>query len=165
MLRKIGSKLDQAIKTVCGILLFICLAASTIDIINRFILGSSVPWAHEVSIWSCIIFTFLFTGIITLNGTHISSDLVDNYIKGYPKAVIKLCNLLATLLFCAIACYGGIRYALYLLRWNVTTDLGVWTVPLWPMHMASIGLGMLIATAYCLVAIIKAVKSFGANET
>ena len=159
MLKKLGVKIDQSIKTICGVLLLICLAASSVDIANRFFIGSSVPWAHDVSIWSCIIFTFLFTGILTLDGTHISSDLVDNYIKGYPKAIINLFNLLATFIFCAISCYGGIQYALYLYRWHVTTDLGVWTVPLWPMHIASIGFGMMIATGYGLVAMIRAIKA------
>lgn len=164
MLKTVGIKIDQGIKIVCGILLFICLGSSTIDIFNRFFIGSSVPWSHDVSIWSCIIFTFLFLGIVTLEGTHISSDLVNNYLRGYPKFIINCLNLLATFFFCAISCYGGIQYSLYLLRRYVTTDLGVWTVPLWPMHMSSIGLGMLIASVYTLIALVRMVKSIKSDE-
>lgn len=67
---------DQALETLCVVLMLGAAAVATLQVFCRYVLNASLPWPEEVAIWLFCWAVFLGMGLITGRGTHIAIDLL-----------------------------------------------------------------------------------------
>ncbi len=158
-IRNVGSGLNGGVQHIGGgVLLVVCLLASVADVGNRFLVGKSLPWSHQISIWAVIASCFIITGLITWEHSQINASFFFQRLKGLAKKITNQTNLASELIFCGLALYGGIRNVSLLMQRGTSVTLGMWTVPWWPIMLSCVTIGLFIAILYIIATFVHDLK-------
>lgn len=144
-----------AAKAICAALLAIMLVVSLVEIVRRYILGHSFPWAEEL-IRYCIV------GVASLGGAAVyreagglvSFDLVQTHIYGKLRLVLEMIINTIVLGFSAYMLVNSIQTVLTpSIQRQISIGLGI--SMFWPYLPIVIGMGILIILSlekYCRIA-------------
>ena len=113
-LLRVVRKLLAIIRGLSGVLLVCSVAVNFANIIGRYLLHSSLPWAEEVMLYLMVGCVFLGSGMVTWSGHHIRMDIV---VRLMPEKVQAALSLISDLVFLVIA------IALIIFAWPVIRQL------------------------------------------
>jgi C4-dicarboxylate transporter DctQ subunit len=88
------------IRVVAGILLVCSVAINFANIIGRYFLHASIPWAEEVMLFLMVGCVFLGSGPVAWSGQHIRMDVI---VRLMPARVRAALDLFAELVFLVTA--------------------------------------------------------------
>lgn len=158
-LRTTGKSINSSLKHYCAAFMMICFLASAVDVINRIILGYSLPWSHDLSVWCIAVIGFTFTGMITMEHTHISVSFLYQLVKGLPHKILTIIFTGLEVIFAVMVFYAGYDIVTSLYQRGITTLLGEFSIPRWMIYFLSVFLGMLAASVYGIITLIRDIKT------
>ena len=82
--------LTVVIRVVAGVLLIGSVAVNFANIIGRYFLSASIPWAEEVMLFLMVGCVFLGSGLVGWSGRQIRMDAVVSLLPFRLRAVIEL---------------------------------------------------------------------------
>lgn len=105
-----------------------------VQVVSRFVLGSSLSWSEELARYVFIWLIFLCLGAVTVRGEHIAIDiLTDRMPAGAQRVLGQICLVLAFAINCALL-VKGFEIAF------VIADLGqtsaALSLPMWIVYAA-----------------------------
>jgi len=113
------SKCSRAAAGIAAIirgLLIVVLSVMTLlifaNVVLRYVVGSSIPWAEEAARYLMIWLTFLSSGLVMRHGGHISIDYLNQKLPRKAALALNLFNLVLILVCCVVIGYFGVRYAM-----------------------------------------------------
>jgi TRAP-type C4-dicarboxylate transport system permease small subunit len=94
--------LTAVIRVVAGALLIGSVAVNFANIIGRYFLSASIPWAEEVMLFLMVGCVFLGSGLVGWSGRQIRMDAVVSLLPIRLRAVIELVSDLVLIASCAV---------------------------------------------------------------
>lgn len=123
-----GSRVAEWIAGIIRYLVIGVLGLMTVlifaNVVLRYAVGSSIPWAEEAARYLMIWLTFLSSGAVMRQGGHISIDYLNRKLPPRIALLINLFNLVLILVCCVVLCYFGVRYA-WMTQVQVTPTLRI----------------------------------------
>ncbi|WP_300732185.1 TRAP transporter small permease [Pseudomonas sp.] len=123
-----GSRLAERIAGVIRYLVIGVLGLMTVlifaNVVLRYAVGSSLPWAEETARYLMIWLTFLSSGVVMRQGGHICIDYLNRKLPERVARWFNLFNLALILVCCAVLSYYGVRYA-WMTQVQVTPTLRI----------------------------------------
>ncbi|MGE7907508.1 TRAP transporter small permease [Peribacillus sp. NPDC094092] len=102
----------------CVLLMVVMTALMFVEVVSRYIFGSSFIWVEELTRYLFIWLTFISAAYVTATKSHIK---VDAAISLFPKNIqplIKKIGLLIWLVFSFVITYIGFNYSLSMLEFG-----------------------------------------------
>jgi TRAP-type C4-dicarboxylate transport system permease small subunit len=94
--------LTAVIRVVAGALLISSVAVNFANIIGRYFLSASIPWAEEVMLFLMVGCVFLGSGLVGWSGRQIRMDAVVSLLPLRLRAVIELVSDLVLIASCVV---------------------------------------------------------------
>lgn len=150
LLKKAESLLGKSILGVCAVGMAVITAIICLQVLYRYILGSSLSWAEEFSLYLEVYIVFLAGGYALGSGQHICMDLVVNLV---PRPVAFLFHKLT-----AVACLAY-SLAMTYFCWTfmmAETDQKMAALPgyKWMAYLALV-IGAVLMVIYSIVLILQ----------
>jgi TRAP-type C4-dicarboxylate transport system permease small subunit len=108
-LSRLNSLLFKIIKEIMIIIGFFLIALTFIGVILRYVFGTSIIWAYEVSMMLLVWVSFLGAAIAVQTKSHVNFDLFVSKIPERTRKWIILLKDLIILAFLVIGIYYGYR--------------------------------------------------------
>ncbi len=103
VLDKISTWVNRIVMGVVLAFLAVMLAASTVQVVSRYVFNSSIVWTEELARYCFIWLNMLGVSVLVKNGGHAVVDLFSKKLKGSAKkvyqAVIRLAMLYIGVIF------------------------------------------------------------------
>lgn len=104
---RVCSLMSRVMIGIGCVLMMVILCSSSLQVVSRYVFGSSVTWTEEASRYSFIWMSLLGAAGLTYKGGHASVDLIAQKIKGKAKTVYQtLINLAVIYVGYILATYG-----------------------------------------------------------
>ena len=94
--------LTAVIRIVAGVLLIGSVAVNFANIIGRYFLSASIPWAEEVMLFLMVGCVFLGSGLVGWSGRQIRMDAVVSLLPLRLRTVIELVSDLVLIASCVV---------------------------------------------------------------
>ena len=94
--------LTAVIRVVAGVLLIGSVAVNFANIVGRYFLSASIPWAEEVMLFLMVGCVFLGSGLVGWSGRQIRMDAVVSLLPLRLRAVIELVSDLVLIASCVV---------------------------------------------------------------
>jgi len=94
--------LTAVIRVVAGALLIGSVAVNFANIIGRYFLSTSIPWAEEVMLFLMVGCVFLGSGLVGWSGRQIRMDAVVSLLPLRLRAVIELVSDIVLIASCVV---------------------------------------------------------------
>lgn len=102
---------DALLKALVSILFCAFTVLCFTDVVSRYVLHNSLPWASELSRIFFMVCCFLASAMCIMNHRHVAIDLlVQNLPKGIVRYLMLFTNAMC-IVFCGCLAYGGLLYA------------------------------------------------------
>ncbi|HEY2137646.1 MAG TPA: TRAP transporter small permease [Xanthobacteraceae bacterium] len=98
----------SVIRVASGVMLVGSVAVNFANIIGRYFLAVSIPWAEEVMLFLMIACVFLNCGLVGWSGRQIRMDAFVSLLPPGPRAIVELVSeivVIATCIAVAIMCW------------------------------------------------------------
>lgn len=120
---------------------------SVVNPLTRFAIGSLFTWSQRGAVWTACFMAMLVAGVLVLDETHVSIDLIVDKIKGWPRKVIRIFNSVITVAFASFVLAGGISQLLYLKKHAISEVFGPIFIPYWTVFLFFSFGGFLLLTS------------------
>lgn len=124
---------------IAGALLVSGVLAVNHMIFVRYVLGESVVWQTEFTVFAITAAMLLGSPYVLLTGGHVAVTVLPDAVGETPRKAMQLVASLVGLSFCVALAYGSWIYLIeaYELGWTTGT---VWNAPMWPA-LAPVAIG------------------------
>jgi len=149
-------KFRKVILPVCAFLLLAGVLVNFSDIASRGIVGRSIPWAQQVTVWCVIAVSFLVAGIQVRDGTHISVDFISDKLRGLSKKIVQVISSFVVALVSCLLLASGVTLVKWVYDKGTVLGMGTWAAPVWIPYLICMVIGMAILVVYSIVEFIGA---------
>lgn len=94
---------------ISGVLLMIISVAVFIQVVNRYLIGASIPWTEELARYSFLWITFIGVSLGVKRNSHLSVDIIKNFLGKIPNNILSLVIHLIFLIFCIVVAVIGFK--------------------------------------------------------
>lgn len=113
-----------------------------LEVVLRFVFERPTSWSHEVSTFAICWVGFLAAGHVLRLGRHLEVDVLTSRISRKSRLVLGTATDAIAFIFCAYACYIGVRFVDIAFLMKATSASEIDT-PLWIPYLAiPIGFGI-----------------------
>ena len=102
LLRQSAHALMTALRIAAGVMLVLSVAINFANIIGRYFLSVSIPWAEEAMLFLMIGAVFLGIGPVGWLGRHIRMDVVVSLLPPRAREVFEIFSDVVTIATCAM---------------------------------------------------------------
>jgi TRAP-type C4-dicarboxylate transport system permease small subunit len=143
--------LNRITEVICSFILLAMVLVVTLQVICRYLLGSSLTWSEELARYSLVWLTFLGAGIAMKRGAHMGLQILEKALSQKAQRLTKLVSLLSISSFLGLAAFEGFQLALF----NMKQHSPAIGVPMGAVYLAipTGTLIMLVHAAHELIAI------------
>lgn len=151
MLRKVVAIFDFSIEglaILAGIVVVFLWGLITTEVIGRFLVDYSIPWALEVSELCLMVVTFLGTAWVLKKEGHVKIDLVTSHLRPRVQALVDVVASIMGIVICLFLVWYGTKVTIDLFQRGVISITALRMV-IWP-RFAIISLGsLLLVIQFC----------------
>lgn len=142
-MRRITGALNQAENAILGTTFIIMVTAMFIQVVNRNIFKTSMPWTEEVAVYCMIYLVMLGTEAGLRDGTQISVTAVVDRLKGRTKLILQIIGKLIIVVFSAYMFAASIKLIGQQIKSGQTS--AVLKLPMWvPMGAFLLAFGIIV---------------------
>ncbi len=144
--RLIG-RLSRFGAAIAAALVLFTLAVTGYAVVLRYVLGTPLTWADELSGYLVVAIVMFGAAETLLRGEHISVDLLTGRLDGFARRIVDLWAMLAAALFaCAIA-YSGYLMLRFSINFEMYSE-GYLEIAMWkPQAPLFIGAVLIVIAA------------------
>ena len=102
------SSIRAVYDNICGFLLASAVIFNLLEVALRQFFQTSYDFLIDFSIWLTIWAVLLIAGPVLADGEHVSVDFLRNSLKGVPRVIIEVFNILMTGVYAVTVCVSGI---------------------------------------------------------
>lgn len=141
---------------ICAGLLSSMTLITGVQVFNRYVLGSPLPWAEEVAAWLFIWLNFFGLAYGWRHGAFVSVDIFTKILFRNHEKEVSVFSQVCTLLCYGMFTYGAYQYAAASVRMNQLAP--VTRLPQLVVKI-SLVLGGALLCSYIILDLIKTLKS------
>ncbi|MEW5723706.1 MAG: TRAP transporter small permease [Thermodesulfobacteriota bacterium] len=146
----------KAFEAFCGLLLFLAVTVSLVEIVARAGFGLSFDLFFDIPVWLTVWSLLLITGLLLADDEHISINYLRNKLSGRPRWCLEVLLALTSLAYGAFITWGSILFLRQLYAHHEVFPR-YFAVPKWIVELC-VPIGMMIFTCFALAGLIKAVR-------
>jgi TRAP-type C4-dicarboxylate transport system permease small subunit len=144
---------------VAAALVLFTLAVTGYAVVLRYVLGTPLTWADELSGYLVVAIVMFGAADSLLRGEHISVDLLTGKFDGLARRIVDLWSMLAAALFACALAYSGYL----MLRFSIGVDMyseGYLEVAMWkPQAPLIIGAVLIVLAALArIITLLRAMR-------
>ncbi len=139
-------RLMRGIERVLALVLLATIALNFANVVGRYAFGRTITGADELQTYAMVWIAFLGAAVVASRGEHLRMDILLRLFSRNSNNVLRVAELVLTLLIVGFALWQSVRYVESMLRLGANSPMA--QVPMWLPHSGvAAGLALLILVA------------------
>ncbi len=147
---------------IASIIFFAGVFCNFLEIIVRTVFANSIDLLFDFPVWFTVWSMLLVSGVVLLDGDHVSIDFFKDKLCGTPRRILEIFNATLALIFGVFISYCGIEMVMHLYSMNATFNRAL-TIPKWIVELC-VPLGMIIFSICALINLVRVSKKKWTHE-
>lgn len=107
-INQVLEKTAKALEWVMIVALSVMVLVMFMQVLLRYVFSTGFAWTEELSRFMMIYMIFIGAAVLASQDGHISVTILDDWLKGVPRKIIKLVQYILTLVYCAVMSQLGL---------------------------------------------------------